>query len=299
MQASYLLFFYGLSLISQKIEFKENRERFIRPYLILISGLSLIVIIIHLQHFYIVRKVITYLRESDPKIASEGFLRISEIAGPFLSEEASMVMNYLNSNLKEIKDVQTFFNFYNVVKKAYQRDDRDYKTANAYLNLKAMLINVQKQIGQDVSKEIDEVQKIYERLIYLYPNLPEIYINYADFLNDNNYREKARQILTQGEKIAKDYPRYYFYEAVFYFSLNENNLAYEKLNLALKNNFQFRLDNEFESGLRIYLANQDVENSKNLISLWLKQNNSSSTAQKITKILEEYHQSQILKLDKK
>jgi len=47
------------------------------------------------------------------------------------------------------------------------------------------------------------------------------------------------------------------------------------------------------------LANQDVENSKNLISLWLKQNNSSSTEQKITKILEEYHQTQILKLDKK
>jgi hypothetical protein len=42
-----------------------------------------------------------------------------------------------------------------------------------------------------------------------------------------------------------------------------------------------------------------VENSKNLISLWLKQNNSSSTKQKITEILEEYHQSQILKLDKK
>jgi hypothetical protein len=101
------------------------------------------------------------------------------------------------------------------------------------------------------------------------------------------------------KKITKYYPKYYLYEAFFYFSLNENKLAYEKLNLALKNNFQFRLDDEFEIGLKIYLANQDVENSKNLISLWLKQNNSSSTKQKITEILEEYHQSQILKLDKK
>jgi hypothetical protein len=299
MQASYILFFYGLSLITQKIEFKENKERFIRPYLILISGLSLIMIIIHIQHFYVVRKIISYLRESDPKIASEGFLRLSEIAGPFLSEEAHMVMNYLTANINKIKDVKTFFNFYDVVKKAYEKDNKDYKTINAYLSFKTMLIDVQRQIGQDSSKEIQEAQKIYENLISIYPNLPEIYVNYAKFLYENGQKEKARKILNQGEKIAKDYPKYYLYEAVFYFSLSENNLAYEKLNLALKNNFQFRLDNDFEAGLRIYLANQDVENSKNLISLWLKQNNSSSTEQKITKILEEYHQSQILKLDKK
>jgi len=299
MQASYILFFYGLSLITQKIEFKENKERFIRPYLILITGLGLVMIIIHLQHLYVVRKIITYLRESDPKIAGEGFYRLSEIAGPFLSEEAHMIMNYLSVNLDKIKDVQTFFNFYNVVKKAYEKDSKDYKTNNAYLSFKTILIDVQRQIDQDVSKEVQEIQKIYENLISIYPNLHEIYINYAKFLYENGQKEKARKILTQGEKIAKDYPKYYLYEAVFYFSLNENKLAYEKLNLALKNNFQFRLDYEFESGLKIYLANQDVENSKNLISLWLKQNNSSSTEQKIIKILEEYHQTQILKLDKK
>jgi O-antigen ligase len=299
MQASYILFFYGLSLITQKIEFKENKESFIRPYLILISGLSLIMIIIHIQHLYVVRKIITYLRESDLKITSEGFLRLSEIAGPFLSEEAHMVMNYISSNLNKIKDLQTFYNFYDVIKKAYEKDNKDYKTNNAYLSFKTMLINVQRQIGQDPSKEIQEAQKIYENLIFMYPNLPEIYINYAKFLYENGQKEKARKILNQGEKIAKDYPKYYLYEAVFYFSLKENKLAYEKLNLVLKNNFQFSLDQDFEAGLRIYLANQDVENSKNLIFLWLKQNNSSSTEQKITKILEEYHQSQILKLDKK
>jgi tetratricopeptide (TPR) repeat protein len=299
MQASYILFFYGLSLITQKIEFKENKERFIRLYLILISGLSLIMIIIHIQHFYVVRKIITYLRESDPKIASEGFRRLSEIAGPFLSEEAHMVMNYLLSNLNKIKDLQTIFNFYSVVKKAYEKDSKDYKTVNAYLSFTTMLIDVKRQIGQDPGKEIQETQKIYENLISMYPNFPEIYINYAKFLYENGQKEKAREVLTQGEKISKDYPKYYLYEAVFYLSLKENNLAYERLNLALKNNFQFLLDEDFEAGLRIYLANQDVENSKKLISLWLKQNNSSSTEQKITKILEEYHQSQILKLDKK
>jgi len=299
MQASYILFFYGLSLITQKIEFKENKERFIRPYLILIFGLSLIAIVVHLQHFYIVRKIIGYIKESDPKIASEGFHRLSEIAGPFLSEEAHMTMNYLVSNLNKIKDIQTFFNFYDVVKKAHQKDSKDYKTNNAYLSFKTMLIDARRQIGQDPSIEIQEVQKIYENLIFIYPNLPEIYINYAKFLYENGQKEKAKNVLTQGEKIAKNYPKYYFYEALFYFSLKENKLAYEKLNLTLENNFQFRLDDEFGTGLRIYLANQDVENSKNLISLWLKQNNSSSTEQKIYKILEEYHQTQIIKLDKK
>jgi O-antigen ligase len=299
MQASYILFFYGLSLIVQKIEFKENKERFIRPYLVLISGLSLIMIIFHLQHFYIVRKIIAYLRESDPKIAGEGFHRLSEIAGPFLSEEAHMIMNYLMANSNKIQNAQTFFNFYDVAKKAYEKDSKDYKTINVYLSFKTMLINARRQLKQDPGKEIQEVQKIYENLIFVYSNLPEIYVNYAQFLYENGQKEKARGTLAQGEKIVNDYPRYYLYEAVFYFYLNENKLAYEKLNLALKNNVPLRLDNDFEVGLRIYLANQDVENSKKLISLWLKQNNSSSTEKKITKILEAYHQTQILKLDKK
>jgi len=299
MQASYILFFYGLSLVIQKIEFKENRQRFIRPYLILISGLSLIMIIFHLQHFYIVRKIISYLRESDVNIASEGFLRLSEIAGPFLSEEAHMAMNYLTSNIDKIKTTSTFLNFYQVIERAYKKDDKSYKTVNAYLNIKKMWIEVKRQIGQDANKEISEIEEIYGKLISLYPNLPEIYVNYAKFYLDNNQKEKAKQVLTQGEKIAQNYPKYYVYEALFYLSLKENKLAYEKLNLALKKNFKFVTESDFEVGLKIYLANQDVENSKNLISQWLKQNNSDSTRQKIIKILEEYNQTQILKLDKK
>jgi len=299
MQASYVLFFFGLSLVAQKIDFKENSERFIRPYLILISGLSLIIIVIHVQHLYLVRKIIFYLNEDNPKIAGEGFFRLSEIAGPFLSEEAIIATNYLSSHITEIKDAKTFGEFYLITKKAYEKDYKDYKVAIAYLNLKNILIDVEKQIGSESSGEIQETQKIYEKLISSYPNFYEIYINYAKFLYRQGQKEKSWQILTQGEKIAKDYPQYYIYEAVFYLSLNENKLAYEKLNLALKNNFQFHFNNDFEAGLKIYLANKDVENSKKIISFWLRQNNSSSTEQKIYEILKEYNQTQILKLDKK
>jgi O-antigen ligase len=42
MQASYTLFFFGLALVAPKVEFKEAEDKFIRPYLILFSGLFLI-----------------------------------------------------------------------------------------------------------------------------------------------------------------------------------------------------------------------------------------------------------------
>ncbi|GIW67324.1 MAG: hypothetical protein KatS3mg096_192 [Candidatus Parcubacteria bacterium] len=297
MQASYVLFFYGLALISPKIEFKENRQRFIRPYIILVSGLSLVAIIFHLQHFYIVRSIITFLNQSDPKIAGENFLKLSEIAGPFLTEEAVMAMNYFSNNLSQIKDFKTLTNFYNLVEKAYQKDPKDYRLASAFISMKTILIDVQKQVGQDPSKNIIEVEKIYSDLISLYPNFPEIYINYARFLLSNNKKEKAFEILKNGEKMAQNYPKYYFYESVLYFEIKEKKLAYQKLKIATQS-LKFNSDQEFEIALKIYLANQDVENSKNIISLWLKQNNSSSTQQKIAQILQEYNQGQFLKLDK-
>jgi tetratricopeptide (TPR) repeat protein len=298
MQASYTLFFFGLALVAPEVEFKEAKDRFIRPYLILISGLSLIMIIIHLQHFYIVRKIIIYLRESDVQKSSDGFLRLSEIAGPFLSEEAIMANNYLSSRFDRIKDYQTFLKFYELVKKAYEKDKKDYKTASAYLFLKLTLIDVLKQIGQDPSKEIYEAEKIYNDLISSYPNFSEVYFSYARFLKNIGQEQKAQEILKIGEKTVQNYPKYYLFESALYLDWRKPNIAYEKLKLALAKNFNFSSDNEYEVALRVYLANQDVENSKKIISSWLRFNNSSSTEQKITQILKEYNQSQILKLDK-
>jgi hypothetical protein len=238
------------------------------------------------------------LRDNDVEKAAEGFSRLSDIAGPFLSEEASIVNNYFMSHVKEVQHYQTFLLFYEVVKKAYEKDIKDYKVANAYLSLKSIFINALKKIGQDTSKELYETEKIYNDLISSYPNFSEVYFNYAQFLKNIGQDQKAQDILEMGEKTAQNYPKYYLFESALYLDWQKPDIAYEKLKLALAKNFNFRSDNEYETALRVYLANHDVENSKNIISSWLKVNNSNSAEQKITQILKEYNQSQILKLDK-
>ncbi len=299
MQASYLLFFFGLSLITEKIDFKENQERFIRPYLILFFGLAFIFLIINLQHYYVVNKIISALRTPDPEKASNEFLRLSHIAGPFLTEEAIMASNYLFSHTDEIKKIDVFLNFYKVIKTAYEKDPEDYRLNNVYLNILYLLIDVKKQLGLDPQENLEEVKRIYASLIRRSPYMPEIYLNYARFfykiLGD---RKSALDILKKGEKIGKIYPKYFFEASYIYFLMDEKELAYQKLKEALDNKFTLKTDFEFQLALSVYLANNDVENSKKIISLWLKQNNTSSIKENIKKILETYQQSQLLELDK-
>ncbi len=299
MQASYLLLFFGLSLVVEKIEFKENRERFIRPYLVLAGGIALIFIIIHFQHYYIVNKIITYLREDNPELASKGFLRISEIAGPFLTEEAVMVSNYIFANANKINKFENFLNFYQVIKTAYQKDPNDYRLNAIYIGNLYVLINTKKQAGIDVQNDIKDLKKVYENLLNKYPQMPEIYINYAKYLHGLNEKKSAEEILKKGEeKFIKIYPRYLIEEGAVYLSFNEKEIAYQKLKKALENNFQFKFDRDFENALNIYLANGDVENSKVLINNWLKVNNSISIKEKIKQILEDYGYKEILNFDK-
>jgi O-antigen ligase len=327
MQASYILFFFGLSLVTPNADYRKTRnDFFIRPYLVFVFGLVAVLIVIHLQHFYIVRKIITYTRDYNPnrlgpnvdvdtkaeyvKKAAEGLSRLSQIAGPFLTEEAIMANSYLNErtmidnsrvgfNFNYIRDYNTFFQFYDLIQRAYKQDKNDYRILSAYLLLKLSMIDILKQMGKDINNEIYEAEKMYNDGLGIYSNFPEFYLNFAQFFRSAGKYDKAKEILTNGEKSAINYPRYYFYEAGLYLSWQEPKIAYAKLNLALSKNFQPRFDNEFETTLNIYLENNDVENSKKIISLWLNVNNSSSTEGKITKILTEKKKLEILKVDKR
>lgn len=299
MQASYILFFFGLSLIIDKVEFKSLKERFIRPYLILVSGLSLVFVIFHLQHYYIVRKIITYLKTPDVMVASQGFLRLSEIAGPFLTEEAIMVSNYLNSHLGDIKNFQPVMNFYNVISRAYFKDKNDYRLNTVYININLLLIQAKREAGLNYEKEIMEIKKIYQELLEKYSKMPETYTNFGNILYLLGEKENAVEILNRGEKVfQKIYPRYFLEEGLVYLYNNYPQIAYQKLQEAFKQGLILKSDLDFEIALQIYLANKDVENSKRIVNLWITHNKSNEIKKKIDKIFEYYGFEKILKLDK-
>ncbi len=298
MQASYLLFFFGLSLVTPKVEIK-HKDLFIRPYLILVFGLSFLLLIFHFQHFYVVRKIISNITKPDPNAAVDEFVRLSEIAGPFLSEYANVTGNYFMNKLKEIKDFNTLIDFFSIVEKAYNKDPLDYKLAiGNYLRLLFILIDVKKQAGLDTKEDILKTERVFKTLRDYYPDNYEIYPLYASFLINQGKIEKAKEILQKGEKNTTFPSQYFFNEAYLYLNLKENQIALEKLKKAFEKGFQPQTDNDFQIVLKIYLTNNDVENSKKIISQWLSKNNSTSTKEIIIQILKEYNHQGLLKLDK-
>ncbi len=297
MQASYLLFFFGLSLVVPRAEIKV-KDRFIRPYLIFVSALAFVVLIIHFQHLYIVKKIITALRVGDINESSRIFLKLSEIGGPFLSEIANISIEHFQGNYTQINSPDTLYNFYEIVEKAYSRDPLDYKLTVNYLNFLNFLTNIKKMAGTDFKENFNQIVNIYEKLLNLYPRLPEIYLRYAIFLMENGDKEKTLQILEKGEQSANNYAFYYFVSANLLFNAGEYKLSYEKLQKAIKNKFNLSGDFEFEVALNIFLANNDVENSKKIISQWLSKNYSTSTREKINEILKKHNQLELIKLDR-
>ncbi|GIW65216.1 MAG: hypothetical protein KatS3mg093_195 [Candidatus Parcubacteria bacterium] len=305
MQASYLIFFFILSLVTPKVEAKEDREKFIRPYLVLVSGIVLILIVIHLQHYYVVRNIIKALIGVNPNTgnfdsnySSFEFKRISNIAGPFLTEEAIMIGNYLSGSINKINNLGDFLNLFEVIDKAYQKDHLDFRLANIYIGNLYIWIEIQKQLGQNYNLTLAKIEKIFNDLINAYPLVPETYAQYAFFLAQTKNLNSALAILEKGEgKIAYLYPKYFLQESLVLLDLGEEKLAYEKLNKFKATNTSLLDINDYQIMLKVYLANQDVENSKLLISQWLKLDNLSSTKELIIKILSKYNQAKILNLD--
>lgn len=305
MQASYLVFFFALSLVMPKVEVKEDREKFIRPYLVLVAGVIIVLVTIHIQHYYIVRKIIDSLigvnpetKLPDPVYASSEFARLSKIAGPFLTEEAIMVANYLSSNANRINNFDVYQNLFEVINKAYSQDRYDYRLANIYIGNLYVQLEILKQMQQDYQLVLARMEKIYQDLLRIYPKIPETYIFYGTFLAREKDLALGIKVFEQGEKeISSLYPKYLLQESAALISLGQKELAYEKLKKFNQIN-KFNLDfYDYQLMLEIYAANQDVENIKITANKMLNLNKSSSTKAIIREILLKYNQDKILNLD--
>ncbi len=288
MQASYLLFFFGISLIVPKVNYKENTDRFIRPYLILIGGICLVFLVIHLQHYYIVNRIIAYLREQNLEKSGQQFLRISNIAGPFLTEEAFIASNHFFANLNNIKNGKTFDYFYRLSEKAWEKDKTDYRLTGIYLGYLRIIFDIESQMSLSGQDTKEKAINIYNDLISRYKLFPEGYINYANFLFSLGEKEKAKEILKKSEIIATKYPPYYFQLAnIFYNQLGDYQEAYYYLTKLNTYSFKFN-EKDYELALKIYLSNGDKKSADKLIYEWKKISSTTSTQKKIEDILNSF-----------
>ena len=294
MQASYLVFFFGLSLVYSKLEYNFDKEKFIRPYIILVSGLSLIFLTFHLQHYYILYKMIQTSKDSDSSYASREFLKLASLSiNPFLTEQAihnthSYFIRHLeNGSFKSLEDI---YILKEVMKKAYQKEPYDYRLISKYSNFLYFMIIIHYKNNLPYKSYIEEFQEIAEKSINFYPKNLELRVVYAKYLGELyktdpknfNFKDKIVKILEEGEKISPNYANYYFNE---YLILKDiyYGLAKEKLKLAIKK-YDFSKEKNLNFILEEVEKLKDKEILLEIVKIVENKKFSTQTQEKLEKI---------------
>ena len=198
-QASYLVFFFSLSLATTKsnLIFKTKLQHQ-RPILVLLALISISMLIIHFQHWYIVKEIINNLRKP-PSEASKGFYNLEKIAGPFRTELGNMIINYFGNliNQKVAVDANDVTTLFIALENAYLKDPLDIRLANGYLNILAKIIFAKKEAGIDYFNDLKLFKENSEKILTQFSNSPNPWIDIISFYITMKEYEKANEILTQ------------------------------------------------------------------------------------------------------
>ena len=294
MQASYLVFFFGLSLVYSKLEYRFDREKFIRPYIILISGLSLIFLTFHLQHYYILYKMIQISKENDSSYASREFLKLSSLSvNPFLTEQAvHFIHSYFIKHLEKnsFKSLEDIYILKEVMEKAYQKEPYDYRLISKYISFLYFMNLIHYKNDLPYKSYLDEFQKVAEKYIFFYPKNIEFRLIYARYLSDFyktdsktfNFGDKIVKTLEEGEKIFPNYANYYLSEYLILKDIYQD-LAKEKLKIALEK-YDFSKEKNLISILEEAEKIRDKEFLFEIVKIVENKKLSTKTQEKLEKI---------------
>ncbi len=294
MQASYLVFFFGLSLVYSKWEYKFDKEKFIRPYIILVSGLSLIFLTFHIQHYYILYKMIQTSKNPDSSYASTEFLKLASLSiNPFLTEQAiHNTYSYFVHHLEKgsFKSLEDIYILKEVMEKAYQKEPYDYRLISKYSSFLYLMIMIHYKNNLPYKSYLDEFQKIAEKSTLFYPRNLELRLVYAKYLADLyktdpktfNFKDKIVKSLEEGEKIFPNYANYYFNEYLILKDIYPD-LAKEKLKLAIKK-YDFSKEKNLEYILEEATKLKDEEILSEIVKIVENKKLSTQTQEKLEKI---------------
>jgi len=292
MQASYLVFFFGLSLFYPKMEYKFDEKKFIRPYIILVSGLSLIFLTFHLQHYYILYKMIKISKDPDTSYTSREFLKLASLpVNPFLTEQAihnTFSYFYYSFQKKSFKSLDDIYIIKEVMKTAYEKEPHDTRLIFKYADFLYQLLLIHYSNNLPYKAYFDELQKIMEKSINFYPKNPELRLIYAEYLanfyklSNLNLKDKIIKILEDGEKIFASYARYYFGEYLILKNISPE-LAKEKLKISVKK-YDFRNEKNLLFVLETSEKLKDKEIFFEVVKIVENKNFSTQTKEKLEQI---------------
>jgi O-antigen ligase len=259
-QASYLPFFFGLSLLSipSTNNFKKEslNDNLILPLQVLVSGLVIIGLLINFYHFYFVYQIIKGLEAPFPQGLSI-FEKLSARKSQFLPEVASMASRYFEGHIDKVNSPQEVATLMVILGRAIEFDKYDTRIFNSlYLNL-IRIITLKKINQLDYSYEQQELEKLFNFYLKEYPYLSDLKFQYLNFLKLIDRNDEAFQYLLTLKNEATKNPRYTFLYLSELYNFNKD-LAYQNYQEIKNLNYQPRNPLEYLIILKI-LKNKDKE----------------------------------------
>lgn len=223
-QASYLPFFFGLSLLSPLYAFEKKKVIQNISLKILIFSLLFFGIFINLFHFYIVREIINAIHAPYP-LGLHKFKHLISFNTNFIPEIATMAHRYLETNIARVENLSEANDFTEIYYRAFKKDPYDPRIQNMLILHLSRLINAKKISNLDYSFEYNLVLYIYGTYLKIYPNYLDLKLDYAKFLQSMGEYEKALRVLEEIRTIYRESPRVYFLLANLYYLLNKKDIA--------------------------------------------------------------------------
>jgi O-antigen ligase len=264
-QASYIPFFLGLSLLAPKINSIKERKSYERLSLIvLIYGLLGIGIIINLIHFYFVYEIIKAIQAPYPD-GLEKFEKLISYNTQFIPEIAVMTSRYVEANIAKVRSLYEVGRITQIYIKALEKDPYDARIYNILTLHLSRVVNAERLSKLDYQNDLNLLYEIFRKYIELYPKYPDIQMQYASILQSLGETEKAKEILENLRITYRESTRIIYLLANLYYQIGEKEKALELLRENFARKFYPQTPVQYLIAIRILKDTQNLDEANKLI----------------------------------
>ncbi len=264
-QASYIPFFLGLSLLAPKINSIKERKSYERLSLIvLIYGLLGIGIIVNLVHFYFVYEIIKAIQAPYPD-GLEKFEKLISYNTQFIPEIAVMTSRYVEANIAKVRSLYEVGRITQIYIKALEKDPYDARIYNILTLHLSRVVNAERLSKLDYQNDLNLLYEIFRKYIELYPKYPDIQMQYASILQSLGETEKAKEILENLRITYRDSTRIIYLLANLYYQIGDKEKALELLKENFARKFYPQTPVQYLIAIRILKDTQNLDEANKLI----------------------------------
>ena len=264
-QASYIPFFLGLSILAPKINLSKERKSYERlSLIILIYGLLGIGIMVNLVHFYFVYEIIKAIQAPYPD-GLEKFEKLISYNTQFIPEIAVMTSRYVEGNIAKVRSLYEVGRITQIYIKALEKDPYDARIYNILTLHLSRVVNAERLSKLDYQNDLNLLYEIFRKYMELYPKYPDIQMQYASILQSLGETEKAKEILENLRITYRDSTRVIYLLANLYYQIGDKEKALELLKENFARKFYPQTPVQYLIAIRILKDTQNLDEANKLI----------------------------------